>query len=114
MSKKAHEVVAAASPSKKSSPQKEKTRAVAKAKGKAKAGVVGKVVLPLGARPLVGSATTFYAGGTIDVSKAKSAFRVLPRVGDRVDSACSWKKDTKAIAWAKACQAIEDDPRPIA
>ena len=51
-----------------------------------------------------------YGPGKIYTSLAKGAFRVLRRVGDRVDVTVRWKDDA-ATAWQEALGAIDNDDR---
>jgi hypothetical protein len=51
-----------------------------------------------------------YAGGKVYIHVGKHTFRVMKRVGDRVDIPVKWNDDVSA-AWAKALNLIDDDPR---
>jgi hypothetical protein len=104
----------------------------------AAAPVVAKAVAPVVAKPAVmprdGVKMVVYAdtskyppmtldspvawrGGKIYHSVKKCCFRSYRRVEDKVEAACGYGKHgtvaDKRNAWAKACKAIKDDPRPF-
>ena len=68
------------------------------------------VTLADGTRPSApkesATATMLWRGGKIYQATDRKAFRVLKRVGDRVDVGKSWKKKAYKIAWSEALDVI--------
>ena len=90
-------------------PKKHKTSAVAVLKRPAKADPPAKKH-PAGVRPPFGTSPREYMGGRIYYSEGRNCLRCYKRLGDKVELTISCASGKK-LAWAKACSAIEDDPR---